>query len=151
MEKIREFLNSTAGKAVSFAIVALALVWAGIALLGAFGGSEAATGSRERTFICAETGKVFDLEIDAGLTVPVLSPYSDKATGWPVEYCDWTKEGGVRSERVPVLLNDYLGKNEPTFCPDCGRLVIVRNPAAAEGVLPPPTKDQFSQSRNREN
>jgi len=40
-------------------------------------------------------------------------------------------------------MNTYIGKPEPTFCPDCGRLVVARNPVAQPGMRPPPTREQW--------
>ncbi len=123
-----------------FGILTLAFaIWSAIHYLGP---SPAAAASTRGQFICAETGKAFALTITPGMTLPVLSPHSGKNTGYPAELCYWTKDGTIRAEPVHVLLNSYLGKRDPTFCPDCGRLVRSRNPLPVPGS-PPPTRQQY--------
>jgi hypothetical protein len=138
----REFFRTPAGKGVGIvlALVAIALcVWSIISNLG---GSEAAKMSNERVFVCAETGKAFDLELEPGMKFPVRSPYSGKDTGYPAELCYWTADGKIRKDPYPVLLNEYLNKPGPTYCPDCGRLVVHYNPQPREGSTPPRKKGQ---------
>lgn len=113
-----------------------------------FGGSEAGNASRRRPFVCAETGKGFYADIDVGTPIPVMSPYSHKNTGYPAELCYWTADGKVKKEPTLVLINEWLGKNEPTFCPDCGRLVVGRNPGPEPGHRPPPTRQEYDARRN---
>lgn len=123
-----------------FGITCLVLaVWSIAHYLGP---SPAVAASTHGQFICAETGKPFSLTITPGLTLPVRSPYSGKDTGYPAELCYWTKDGAIRTEPVPVLLNSYLGRRDPTFCPDCGRLVRSRNPQPVPGSAPP-TRQQY--------
>jgi len=75
--------------------------------------------------------------------MPVLAP-SGKNTGYEAELCYWTKDGKPKETPTPVLLNIYKGIKGPTFCPDCGRLVVGHNPPAMEGAKPPPTKDEYT-------
>ena len=77
------------------------------------------------------------------MTMPVLSPFSGKNTGYPAELCYWTKDGSIKTDPTPVLLNTYIGDNSPTFCPDCGRLVVGHNPRAVAGAHAPPTKQEW--------
>ena len=51
----------------------------------------------------------------------------------------------AKDKPTPVLLNQYVNKPGPTFCPDCGRLVRMHNPGPAVGVKPPPTKAEYDQ------
>lgn len=83
-------------------------------------------------FMCVETNKTFTHAMEQGEQWPVVSPYTNKNTGYPTEQCYWTKDG--RRKRTPtyVVLNSNLGKPGDTFCPDCDRLVVGHNP------LPPP-------------
>jgi hypothetical protein len=120
-----------------FALVAG--IWSVIHYLGP---SPAVVASTRGQFICAETGKPFALTITPGMTLPVRSPHSGKNTGYPAEFCYWTSDGNTRTEPFPVLLNSYLGKRDPTFCPDCGHLVRSRNPLPVPGS-PPPTRQQY--------
>lgn len=148
MEKIRQFLNTKAGKAISLFVVILALLWAGLSIASAMRGSDEAADSWTRTYVCSETGKAFTTKIEVGWTNPVPSPYSGKNTGWPAEFCGWNKDGSIRSEPFPVLLNIYTNVKGPTFCPDCGRLVKIKNPPAIAGEQPPPTKAEYSKHRS---
>ncbi len=138
----RRFLGQPRRRAIVsiFGILALAIgIWSVAHYLGP---SPAVAASTRGQFICAETGKPFALTIAPGMTLPVRSPYSGKNTGYPIEFCYWTRDGGIRKEPFPVLLNSYLGKRGPTFCPDCGRLVRSRNPLPVPGS-PPPTREQY--------
>jgi hypothetical protein len=95
------------------------------------------------TYICSETLKPFDYELKEGDSIPVLSPFTGKKTGYPAELCYWTKEGKIKETPTPVLLNELVGKPGPTFCPDCGRLVVGRNPPPQAGAAPPPTQAEY--------
>lgn len=97
----------------------------------------------QRVFIDSETLKPFNYELKLNDTVPVSSPFSGKKTGYPAEMCYWTKDGTIKEEPTPVLLNEAVGKPGPTFCPDCGRLVTAHNPPPQTGATPPPTRDEY--------
>lgn len=86
----------------------------------------------EMTFMCIETKKPFEGQMIEGEKWPVLSPFSGKKTGYPVERCYWTKDGKRKAEPSLVVLNESLGKSGDTICPDCGRLVIGHNPIPPE-------------------
>lgn len=77
------------------------------------------------------------------MTYPVKCPDTGKETGYEAELCYWTKDGHPKDEPIPVLLNKYKGDPGPTFCPDCGRLVVYHNPLAVEGHTPPPTEEEY--------
>lgn len=154
IEKIRHAANTPAGKVTVCLILLVALGLLGWSILSNFGTSEAASLTGSRTFICTETGKVFTTNLKEGWTVPVPSPYSGKNTGVPAEQCVWTREGKIKSEPTYVLLNEYVGKTGPTFCPDCGRLVVQRNPVYRAGdpsAKPPPTQEEYLSRRSVEN
>ncbi len=99
-----------------------------------------------RTYICTETGKTFQHQDKQGEIYPILSPYSGKNTGVPAEPCFWTADGGAKKEPTWVLLNSLAGKPEPTFCPDCGRLVVGHNPRPRPGAKPPPKREEYDAS-----
>lgn len=114
-----------------------------ISIRSNLGDSEAAAYSTDRTFICSETGKSFDVELEPGMAWPVISPYSGKKTGYEASMCFWTASGELRKKPFPVLMNETVGKPGPTFCPDCGRLVSPDNPPPMPGVQPPPKKEEY--------
>jgi hypothetical protein len=146
-EKLRNFISGPIGK-----LVALALVFGGMwlgytGLRDLFGESRLAAGSRERVFMCTETGKPFEYTIKRGDVYPVPSPHSGKNTGYPAEICLWTADGKIKSEPTYVLLNQYANKKGATFCPDCGRLVVPFNPRPSEGDKPPPKESEYKPRR----
>ena len=145
---LREFFNSTAGKAVAIVLILLGVVAIYLSVKSNLGESEAAALSRKRTFICSETLKPFSYTVKEGERFPVPSPFSGKNTGYPAEPCYWTKDGQIKSEPSYVLLNELVHKSGPTFCPDCGRLVIPHNPAPRPGDHAPPTQSQYA-ARNQ--
>jgi hypothetical protein len=148
---IREFLNSSAGKAVSIGFILVAIGVIFFSIRGTFGASDIQNFANTRTFICAETLKPYQYELTANSKIPAPSPFSGKNTGYPAEMCYWTKDGKPKKEPTPVLLNTWRKLPEPTFCPDCGRLVVVRNPEARPGGKPPPTEAEFKPGARRAN
>ena len=99
--------------------------------------------STERVFIDSESMKPFNYELKLNDTIPVSSPFSGKKTGYPAELCYWTKDGKIKEEPTAVLLNETVGKTGPTFCLDCGRLVVGHNPRPAADSTPPPTQAEY--------
>jgi hypothetical protein len=143
----REFLKGTAGKVVAIVLILIGVVAIYLSVKSNLGESEAAFNSRSRMFMCSETGKTFRYEVKEGEPFPVMSPFSGKKTGYTPEECWWTKDGKIRTEPYYVLLNEVTHKPGPTFCPDCGRLVIAHNPHPLSGDKPPPTKEQYAARR----
>jgi hypothetical protein len=121
----------------------LVAVGAGIlAFRNTFGPSREVAQANERFFVDAETGKPFKHDLTSGEEIPVRAP-SGKNTGFPAELCFWTKDGKPKTEPTAVLMNAWVGKPGPTFCPDCGRLVVGHNPPASADRKPPPTKEEY--------
>jgi hypothetical protein len=143
IESIQKFLRGPAGKIAATIILVVAAAAIYSAVRSSFGQSDAAAYAAGRPFICAESGKVFHYDLKIGDTIPVRSPYSGKCTGYPAELCYWTKDGKPKPEPTYVLLNAHVGKPGPTFCPDCGRLVVGLNPTPNDGGPPPPTEQEF--------
>ena len=141
-EKLRAFMDTIGGK-----ISAGVIVLAGLALMvysvRNFSQSDGAALTRDRVFIDAETGKVFNYKIKMGDTFPVVSPFTGKRTGYHAEACYWTRDGKIKKEPTYVLLNTDAGKPGATFCPDCGRLVKEMNDPPLEGNPPPPTEAEY--------
>jgi hypothetical protein len=140
---VREFFRKPAGQVTAGLLTALAIVAVIWSYRSNFGQSEAAALSRDRTFICAQTERSFRYQVQPGDTIPVRSPHSGEQTGYPAEACYWTADGQAKPEPTLVLLNEYVGRNEPTFCPDCGRLVVMMNPTPSVMRNPPPTQEQY--------
>jgi hypothetical protein len=128
--------------------VVLVVVCIGVAVFAVRGvlTSEAEELNSQRMFIDASTGKPYKFELKLGQTFPAKAP-SGGNTGYPAEACYWNKDGSAKKEPTYVLLNLYKGSNEPTFCPDCGRLVVGHNPAPGPDVRPPPTKEEYKTRR----
>jgi len=143
----REFLKTKAGRMAAFAGAVLALIIFAYAMYGFFGPNEAEAVSATRTFVDASTGKPFKVTLEVGMPIPCKAP-SGNMTGYPAELCYWTKDGKIKDSPTAVLLNETVGKTGPTFCPDCGRLVIGHNPQPKPGKNPPPTEAEYK-SRNR--
>jgi hypothetical protein len=151
LEKLREFLRSGAGKALAGAVLLVGLVVAFFTLRGLFV-SEGAEVSADRMFVDSETGKPFRYEMSMNEKLPVKSP-GGKMSGYPAEACYWTKDGKPKTEPTWVFVKSvWKGTQEPTFCPDCGRLVVGHNPAAGPDKRPPPTKEEYEKNppRSRE-
>lgn len=148
MEGIREFLNKPAGRVVA---VVIALAGLGVATWILYDSlvNVPEELSNKAWFVDTETGKGFRAEMDVGQTVPIRAP-SGKDSGYPAELCFWTADGGSKPDPTPVVLNHWLGKEGPTFCPDCGRLVVGHNPAPREGLKPPPKREEYRPGREGE-
>ena len=144
MAGVREFFQTPAGKGVAGVFVAVAVCAAGYVLLHGNGSAEI-DALNTRYFVDAENGKSFSANLEKA-TVPMTSPFSGKKTAWPAELCYWTKDGKPKTDPTPVLLNEYKGKQEPTFCPDCGRLVVGHNPQPSPNGRPPPTQAEYASS-----
>jgi hypothetical protein len=144
-EKVRRFLQGAGGKAT--ALILFTLI--GVAVYRSvrdFSTSAGETANR-RLYICAETSKSYEITLDPSTPCPAPSPYSGKNTGYPAELCYWTKDGSIKSEPTAVLLKMWTStdwsSHEPTFCPDCGRLVVRHNPRPKPGDRPPPTQAEY--------
>lgn len=59
---------------------------------------------------------------------PYYNSKTGKRTLYPAEKCFWTKDGKAKLTPTLVLLNEHIGVNEPTVCPECGRPVRGHNP-----------------------
>ncbi|HVT88263.1 MAG TPA: hypothetical protein VHD56_05390 [Tepidisphaeraceae bacterium] len=140
------FFDTRTGKITAIVGILAAVAVIVYSVWGFLGASNAAQLSKHGNYIDAATGKPFMYEIHEGSKIPVPAP-SGGNTGYPAELCYWTKDGKVRNEPFPVLLNRYIRKTEPTFCPDCGRLVVMHNPAPSPGQAPPPLESEYGQNK----
>jgi hypothetical protein len=142
MSWIQAIAKSAGAKAALAAVVVLSLSLAIYIAMGFLRGNGLDDG-RYSIYMCTETGKAFKHKNEEGEVPPVYSPYSGKNTGVKAELCYWTADGGTKKDPTPVLLNRLAGKDGPTFCPDCGRLVVGHNPAPRPGAKPPPTRAEY--------
>jgi hypothetical protein len=141
---LKEFTNSPTGKVTVAIVFILSMIALFFSIRSNF--SSAADDAANRIFIDAQTGQAFKHKIQLGESIPVDAPSGQKA-GYEAELCYWTKDGKPKDTPTPVLLNIYKGVKGPTFCPDCGRLVVGHNPPALEGATPPPTQAEFASRR----
>jgi hypothetical protein len=140
---LREFFRTSGGKAAAVAVVVAAGVALWYSVKGNFGGDPAMAMTNDPVFIDTE-GHSWNQKVSAGMEAPpVKSPFTGKKDGYPAELCYWTKEGTIRSKPFPVLLNKWIDKPGPTFCPDCGRLVTEHNKTPQEHPKPPPTEAEY--------
>ena len=142
MPKLGNVLERPLGKWISIGFAILALGAAIYEIKDLFF-SSIVSQERSRTYIDSETMKPFQHELQKGESIPVDAPSGGK-TGYPGEFCYWTKDGQIKSDPTVVLLNSWVGKKEPTFCPDCGRLVVPNNPVPTPGARPPLTREQYA-------
>jgi hypothetical protein len=145
-QRADNFFQTKAGRAVAGGFVVLALLVVFLAVRSYFAPA-GASAANERLFICAKTGKTFEYTLKFGDPIPVKSPHSGEDTGYPADLCYWTREGAIKKDPTPVLVKSRMGDRAPTFCPDCGRLVVVHNPKPNEGDKPPPTEAEYKPSR----
>ncbi|HUO07943.1 MAG TPA: hypothetical protein VM008_06565 [Phycisphaerae bacterium] len=138
-----QFFHTRSGKALLFALAIAALGLVGYQLYAMIRPNDGTSELNRRWFVCTETRKAYQLDLTSVREIPAPSPFSGKNTGEPAELCYWTAEGKTKDTPTPVLLNEYIGDPSPTFCPDCGRLVVGRNPAPTPGSPPPPTKAEY--------
>ena len=148
MDGLRKFLQSKAGFVVAGVTLVIAVLAIFVAIKNTFGDSDAEALANRRDFIDATTGKPFKASIGPDTAIPVKAP-SGGMSGYPAEKCFWTKDGKIKDEPTLVLINTWTGKAGPTFCPDCGRLVVGHNPLPRPGMKPPPTKEEYPRNRGR--
>jgi hypothetical protein len=136
-------LQSTGGK-ITVVVIALGAGCLAYSVIRGFLSGDTPGDPNLVTYICSETGKSFTHRVEVGESIPIQSPYSGKETGYPAEPCFWTTDGHTKTEPTWVLLNEAVHKPGPTFCPDCGRLVVGRNPLPVPGMKPPPTQAEYA-------
>jgi len=143
MNSLRRWLEGRVGKLATVVGTVLALGVAGFAVSSFLKGGTP-DGAHYSMYICTETGKSFRHKNVLGETHPIHSPHSGRNTGVLAEPCYWTADGATRPEPTWVLLDESAGKPGPTFCPDCGRLVVGHNPPPRPGGKPPPTRQEYA-------
>ena len=140
---MRGLLNGPAGRAIT---VGFLLAAAGISswVIYSYARQDPTVAEAENpVFVDVDSGKSFHQRLTLDLHVPCKSPFTGKATGYPAELCYWTKDGKQKADPTAVVLNEVLGKDGPTFCPDCGRLVVHHNPGPGPDAKAPPTQAEY--------
>jgi hypothetical protein len=150
IEQLRRFLATSGGRVLAIAATIALVVVAVYSAMGFFKG-DTPDSAFYRVYIDPENGQSFRHKNEIGESVPLKSPFSGKNVAMPAEACYWNKDGTIRAEPYYLLLNSETGKPEPTFCPDCGRLVVPHNPKPQPGWRPPPTKQEWEASHGSPN
>jgi hypothetical protein len=140
--KATPWYNTVAGKAGAIVVTAL-IVAAAVYEVIQYTRGDTPGDPNVSMYVDSQTGQAFPHRNAVGDVVPILSPYTNQLTGYPGVPCFWTKSGDLKTEPTWLILNSALGKPEPTFCPDCGRLVRPRQPAPKPGDKPPPTREEL--------
>ena len=148
MDSLKQFLETSAGKAVLFGLVVVVIGVVGWFAVDALTGS-AVRDTGNRVFIDAETGDEFRHTLEFGETQPIMTPDGNQA-GYEAEPCYWTKEGQPKEDPTWVLVKQKIDPDaEATFCPDCGRLVTERNAPAGPGRKAPPTRSEYEKQQKQ--
>jgi hypothetical protein len=145
IENFKKLLRTPAGKFIAGGILVIALIAMVFSYRTSFAGF---SGANSKTYIDLDTGKPFQHTLVDGDRVPLLSP-SGKNNGYPAEACYWNADGTPKTEPTWVLLNQFTKKSGPTFCPECGRLVINNNPVPVPGQPPAPTKSEYEKNPSK--
>ncbi len=86
-----------------------------------------ATAANTRTLMDAETGELIAVDVAEGFgPFPAVNPHTGRRTLYPTEVC--YADGCAARGGTHVILNQYLGKEGPTYCPRCGAEVRFHNP-----------------------
>ncbi len=129
--------SSSKKKMILGGIAAAALFVAIVLLIrNSFGGVDVADLSRQRTLVDSESGEIFrSYKIKDGTSLPWKNPKTGAMTLYPAEKCHWTEDGKAKLEPTYVILNETIGQEGPTRCPDCGRIVVRHNPLPPTELL----------------
>jgi hypothetical protein len=149
--RFQEWFNTLPGKATAILLLTLCLLGAAWSMMRYFGPNSAQRYSNSPLFIDSVTGKTFHYQLKIGDTIPVLSPFTHRKTGYPASFSYWSRGGHILAHPEPVLLNSWLGKKGPTFAPLSGRLVTANEKPPRPGAAPPPTKSQYEKWLERYN
>jgi len=120
-------------KKAVLAVVVAVLVVAGAYRLWSATGNPAAVAANTRTLMDSETRELVQVHVDEQLgAFPLVNPKTGRRTLYPTEVCyasTCAAQGGTH-----VILNVYLGKEGPTYCPACGAVVRFHNPGPGQAA-----------------
>ncbi len=124
---------------ILLAVSAALLICAGVLAWRQLSGGTDYHHAAERPFKCTACGEAFEYVIKYGDIEPFECPECGKNAGHAAEACYWTKgadgEWEAKLDPTYVLLNEVLGIDEVTYCPDCGREVTGHNPQPPEELM----------------
>ena len=146
-----EWLHTSPGRVTATILLLIALIGLAWSMMRYFGPDSAQQFAASPLFIDSVTGKTFHYQLKIGDTIPVLSPFTHRHTGYPASFSYWSRGGHILARPEPVLLNSWPGKNAPTFAPLSGRLVTANEKPPRPGSSPPPTKAQYEKWLRRYN
>jgi hypothetical protein len=130
MDKFRQFLESSSGKYTAIALGGASVLCLIFMVRAYWFDDGGASLINNPMWIDPKTGKAFRAPIVAGQVSP----------GVPAVGCWWTADGQIASEPHWVLMNEYINKPGPTFCPECKRQVDALKGKPEPGTKPPPTE-----------
>jgi hypothetical protein len=128
-------MDESVKRYVLIAVAVVLLAAAAYGVWNSFGGDDVVKQANTVTFICAETERVFQIRLEAGMTGPPLeNPKTGRRSLFPAEWCYWDQCGD--RDGTPVLMKEYQAQFRgedssnvgPTNCPVCGHIVRFRNP-----------------------
>lgn len=145
---VRDFLQGPIGRYAAIGFCVIGIGMAGWMFFGPDGQDEAISSMNAQVWI----------DLDGNVFMPDLKPFEPSPNGptgkkaFRAELCAWTKDGKTKPNPTPVLLNSHKGLSEPTFCPDCGRLVVPLNALPVPGIPDseqrvPPTQQEYEAKR----
>lgn len=97
--------------------------------------------ANERVYMCNECGEFRPHLPREGEIEPLKCPKCGAMAYYETEKCFWTKgsDGEWKAKTQPsfAILKQRIDPNstEETFCPDCGRKVVGRNPLPPEDLM----------------
>ncbi len=110
-------------------LILVVVVLVGYVLSTLFGGDEiddVIASANTRILMCSETGELFTFDLDdIEGTYPMVNPKTGKKTLFPTVVC-YARECGKKPGGTRLIMNRFLGKEGPTYCPNCG--VLVKGP-----------------------
>lgn len=117
-------------KALATIVAVLLVGYAGYAIFSGLGEPDFVANANMRVLMDSETGEQFEIEISPDTEpYPHVNPKTGTTTLFPTEVC-YARGCGSFPKGTRVILNVWLDKKGPTYCPNCGALVVPMNPDA---------------------
>lgn len=131
------WIKANPGRALVGGIAVLGILAGAIFAYRAVAGRSALRDDiNRRTLIDSVTGRVFEeFPLPTGASLPYENPKTGERTLYTAEACYWNADGTAKLDPTWVLLNELVGKDGPTLCPDCGRRVVGHNPTPPDELM----------------